>query len=350
MKKQFYLLVLVLLLAGNKLYSQASANVFIENLGTPNPMVIDGNTMYIGIYYLDKVVKVNLDDPSAPPVDVVTGVNRPYGLALKDNILYVSEFGAGRLSKVDLTTSHPIPQVILGGISSPLGLEFVGNELYMALEGDNKIAKIDVSQPNPQLIDVIPAKSPFEIEIINNVIYFTERFEGKLSKFDMTTSTGPTTIAQGLSYPSGLAFHGKDLFICEAGASKVSKININQPNSTVSTGLVSTGFDYPSGLAVKDNLIYVTDFFAGSVLKADLAALSVSDQKNRDRKTSIYPNPAKETLKVMNAPSQDYKIFGMVGNLVLSGKLERDSIDVSQLTKGAYIIQIGDVIKKFIKN
>ncbi|WP_223606782.1 T9SS type A sorting domain-containing protein [Chryseobacterium sp. OSA05B] len=350
MKRQLYFLVLVLLLAGNKMYSQAAANVFIENLGTPNPMVINGNTMYIGIYYLDKVVKVNIDDPSAAPIDVVTGVNRPYGLALKDNILYVSEFGAGRLSKVDLTAANPTPQVILGGISSPLGLEFVGNELYMALEGDNKIAKIDVSQANPQLIDVIPAKSPFEIEIINNVIYFTERFEGKLSKFDMTTSIGPTTIAQGLSYPSGLAFHGKDLFICEAGASKVSKINVTQSNPVVSTGLVSTGFDYPSGLAVKDNMIYVTDFFAGSVLKADLAALSVSDHKSREHTTLIYPNPAKETLKVMNAPSQDYKIYGMVGNLVLSGKLERDSIDVSKLIKGAYIIQIGDVIKKFIKD
>lgn len=350
MKKQLYFLLFIFLLAGTKMSAQLSANVFIENLETPNPMVIDGNTMYIGIYYMDKVIKVKLDDPNAPPVDVVTGVNRPYGLALKDNILYVSEFGADRLSKVDLSIANPNPEVVLSGIRSPLGLEFVGNDLYMALEGDNKIAKLDVSQTTPQLIDVTSAQSPFEIEIIGNELYFTERFEGRVSKFDMSTSNPPTVVAQGLSYPSGLVSYGKELFICEAGAAKVSKLNFAQLNPVVSDGITSTEFNYPSGLAVRDHTIYITDFFAGFLLKADMTALSVSDQKKRENKTLIYPNPAKETLTIQNASSKNYKIFGMTGNLVLSGTLERDSVNVSGLTKGSHIIQIGDVIKKFIKN
>ncbi|WP_073331998.1 T9SS type A sorting domain-containing protein [Chryseobacterium carnipullorum] len=76
---------------------------------------------------------------------------------------------------------------------------------------------------------------------------------------------------------------------------------------------------------------------------------SVSDQKKYERKTSVYPDPVKEALTIQNAPSKEYKIFSMVGNLILSGSLERDSIHVSGLTKRVYIIQIGDVIKKFIK-
>lgn len=349
MKKQFYFLLLLLLLGGSKIHSQATATVLATNLGTPNPMVIEGSNLYIGIYYLDKVVKIDLNNPSLPPIDVVTGVNRPYGLALKDDILYISEFGADRLSKFNLNSSGTNPEIMITNISSPVGLEFSGNDLYMALEGDNKIVKIDITQQNPQLKDITTAEAPFDIEIVGNELYFTERFEGRVSKINLNNSGLPTIVAQGLSYPSGISHYGDEVFICEAGAAKVSKFNINQTNPTLSSGIVSNEFNYPSGLITKEKTIYISDFFSGSILKTDFVALSVSEQISKD-KISIYPNPAKEYLSVVNTKAQDYKIFDMVGNLITSGKIDRNVINISQLIKGNYIIQIGDVIKKFIKD
>ncbi|UZT97000.1 T9SS type A sorting domain-containing protein [Chryseobacterium fluminis] len=349
MKKQFYFILFLLLLSGSKMQSQATATVFITDLSSPNPMVIDGHTMYIGLYELNKIVKINLSQPGLPPTDVVTGVNRPYGLALKDHTLYISEFGANRISKFNLNGSGTSAEIMLSNISSPIGLEFSGNDLYIALEGDNKIAKIDVTQPNPQVKDIASAASPFDIEIVGNDLYFTERFQGKVSKVSLNSSGAPTTVVQGLSYPSGISHYGNEIFVCEADAAKVSKFNITQPNPVLSVGIASSEFIYPSGIITKEKTIFVSDFFSGSLLKTDLAALSVSEQTNKN-KISVYPNPAKEYLTVANVKSKDYKIFDMAGNLIVSGRIERNTVNVSQLIKGNYIIQIGDVIKKFIKN
>lgn len=64
----------------------------------------------------------------------------------------------------------------------------------------------------------------------------------------------------------------------------------------------------------------------------------------------LYPNPVRDILNVSNSTSEDYKIFDMGGKLINSGKLERGSVNVSSFIKGAYIIQIGEASKRFIKN
>ncbi|WP_370898361.1 reprolysin-like metallopeptidase [Chryseobacterium gossypii] len=64
----------------------------------------------------------------------------------------------------------------------------------------------------------------------------------------------------------------------------------------------------------------------------------------------LYPNPVKDILNISNTASEEYKIFDMGGKLIRSGKLERGSVNVSSLIKGAYMIQIGEITKRFIKN
>jgi hypothetical protein len=64
----------------------------------------------------------------------------------------------------------------------------------------------------------------------------------------------------------------------------------------------------------------------------------------------VYPNPAKDILYISNTTNEDYRIFEMGGKLINSGKLERGSVNVSSLVKGAYMIQVGDISKRFIKN
>ncbi|WPO81098.1 M12 family metallo-peptidase [Chryseobacterium sp. JJR-5R] len=64
----------------------------------------------------------------------------------------------------------------------------------------------------------------------------------------------------------------------------------------------------------------------------------------------LYPNPAKDILHISNTTNEDYRIFDMGGKLINSGKLERGSVNVSNLIKGAYMIRIGEISKRFIKN
>ena len=64
----------------------------------------------------------------------------------------------------------------------------------------------------------------------------------------------------------------------------------------------------------------------------------------------LYPNPVKDILNISNTTSEEYKIFDMGGKLINSGKLERGTVNVSHLVKGAYVIQVGEIAKRFIKN
>jgi hypothetical protein len=74
------------------------------------------------------------------------------------------------------------------------------------------------------------------------------------------------------------------------------------------------------------------------------------DTKDLMTDIKLYPNPVRDILNISNTTSEDYKIFDMGGKLINSGKLERGSVNVSNLIKGAYMIQIGEVSKRFIKN
>lgn len=64
----------------------------------------------------------------------------------------------------------------------------------------------------------------------------------------------------------------------------------------------------------------------------------------------LYPNPVRDILNISNTTIEDFKIFDMGGKLINSGKLERGAVNVSNLTTGAYTIQIGEISKRFIKN
>lgn len=63
----------------------------------------------------------------------------------------------------------------------------------------------------------------------------------------------------------------------------------------------------------------------------------------------LYPNPVKDILTLSNTNSEDYKIYDMSGKLVMSGSLQRGTVDVRILVKGNYVIQIGKFSKIFIK-
>ena len=74
---------------------------------------------------------------------------------------------------------------------------------------------------------------------------------------------------------------------------------------------------------------------------------------------NIYPNPANEHITIDfgnldNVEGWNIKIINILGQEVLSQPMDNDKINVSELSKGVYIIRISDGVnqadKKFIKN
>lgn len=90
----------------------------------------------------------------------------------------------------------------------------------------------------------------------------------------------------------------------------------------------------------------VEDYAVNITSSAKEAALAVNITKD----LSIYPNPVKgHLLTITNAISNDFKIFDMSGKLIQSGESTDHTVNVNNLPKGVYIIQVGTVSKRFIK-
>ncbi|WP_228391024.1 MULTISPECIES: T9SS type A sorting domain-containing protein, partial [unclassified Chryseobacterium] len=68
----------------------------------------------------------------------------------------------------------------------------------------------------------------------------------------------------------------------------------------------------------------------------------------------IYPNPVKSILNVKNVSKKaKYTIYSAAGQVISSGVILNNKIDVSRLINGLYVIDIDDVQgtaqRKFIK-
>lgn len=71
---------------------------------------------------------------------------------------------------------------------------------------------------------------------------------------------------------------------------------------------------------------------------------------NPTKELSIYPNPVKgSTLNITNADSSEFSIYDLSGKQISNGKISDNTVSVNALPKGVYLIKVGNVSKKFIK-
>ena len=70
--------------------------------------------------------------------------------------------------------------------------------------------------------------------------------------------------------------------------------------------------------------------------------------KNYVPKLLIYPNPTKDILNIenLNVENKKYSVFDLNGRLVTKGIIENLKINVSELSKGIYIIKIAENLKE----
>jgi hypothetical protein len=69
----------------------------------------------------------------------------------------------------------------------------------------------------------------------------------------------------------------------------------------------------------------------------------------------LYPNPTTSILNLTSvSENASFKVYNVMGQMILDGKINNGTIDVSRLTNGNYIMEISDngtsTTKRFIKN
>lgn len=81
--------------------------------------------------------------------------------------------------------------------------------------------------------------------------------------------------------------------------------------------------------------------------------VEVGINENMENNFSFYPNPTKNslTIELNQLSNSDYYITDVIGKVVKEGNISsyKQDIDVSNLFKGVYIITVGEIKKKFIK-
>jgi hypothetical protein len=114
---------------------------------------------------------------------------------------------------------------------------------------------------------------------------------------------------------------------------------------------LATGLIVQYGFNVKGiNANPANEQAIGSVVVSS-AATSIQSLANNSA-FSIYPNPAQDVLMINGLTFENYRIFDLLGQEVLSGKAV-NQVDISKISAGQYIIEISangtKTVKPFVK-
>ncbi|WP_433679844.1 IPT/TIG domain-containing protein [Nocardia sp. CA-119907] len=132
--------------------------------GTSNPMPYTYDTPAQGLIYvsdgIDTVYSIPAAGGTATPV--VTGLNRPMGIARVENTLYIAEFAANRVVSVPTTGGAVTPLVppnggqearlAASGLSGPTDVKVSGRRLYITDSGNLRVVSAPISGGNPTLV------------------------------------------------------------------------------------------------------------------------------------------------------------------------------------------------------
>jgi hypothetical protein len=204
------------------------------------------------------IKKVPFNNPSNITTIATSGVEFLRDAVVYGNTVYMPQETAGKVVTIVDPTLGTLNDVVNPTNGGTTGFALVGNDLYYA-GSNNKISKIDITATSPfSPTDVVPGlNEPEGIIVSGNFMYIAQAGANKISKIDITNPT-PTIIdvATGLNEPVYLALNGNDLYISEIGGGKVSKLDITATTPTTTTDVV-TGLTTPVDLELNGNDLYI---------------------------------------------------------------------------------------------
>ena len=348
--KKLYLIFIIYSIFFNLNYSNAQLSDVITNINQPTSIFLDNNILYFGDY-VGGLLKVDLSS-GLPPKTILTAKGT-FRTAITGNELYVVRWVEGTISKIDISQVNPTPIDIITNLNRPGGIAISGNDLYFSENVLNQICKIDISQTNPIKTVVVSTglNNPSGLAINGNDLYIAEWSGNKISKIDITTSNpSPIAVITNLNNPTEVIINGDSLIVSEYSANKVITIDISNPTPVVSD--LITNINQPTGLFINGTDLYISVFGDNKIVKFSSQSLGLQDLRNTDQKIKLFPNPASDFVTISGIEdNQNYSIFNNLGVEVLRGEgISNDNINIVSLTNGLYFLKLENKnIAKFIK-
>lgn len=155
--------------------------------------------------------------------------------------------------------------------------------------------------------------------------------------------------------------YGCDLFILNGTAQNGVHFNITQPIKILFAKY--NYFGYRNSQSIKVNAVKDTTFFGKRYFDVRLVALVNLDSNNLNhgynqlrffidydgtgigipkltfKDYSLYPNPAHDLIFIDGVEAQTFKVFDISGREMLSGEAWQNQINLSELTKGIYVLK-----------
>lgn len=129
----------------------------------------------------------------------------------------------------------------------------------------------------------------------------------------------------------------------------VIQMNDNNEVSWNSESLRNIYFDGETTLIVVESEDLLTHSYElADIKKIYFTSGNAITEFNNDNKFFVYPNPAKDNIRIIGVENQDIEIFSMDGKSMFEGEY-KTSLNISDFPKGTYIIKTDCQTLKFIK-
>lgn len=296
----------------------ANGKIFTSNWGS-------NTTQFVSVHDATTLAYITSIPLSEDPEEIVTVNGKVY--------VNKSSYRAGNsIEVIDPATNAIIKTITLSsGLQS---ITVIGNDIFALCTGStgSTVYKIntttDTVAASVANASVVP---PSDYEALKFTSDATKLYiAGVTSVYSLNTdlasfsSTPIFTTTPSTSYGDFYGFAAIDGKIFQGNANSFG------PSSTVNvyslTGTLLNTFSTTVGA----NNIYKNVFTPNTLATAE---------NKLNNTVSIYPNPVSEVLYIKNADASQYKIVDLSGRIVKSG-IYNGGITISDLNKGAYIIQI----------
>ncbi len=129
----------------------------------------------------------------------------------------------------------------------------------------------------------------------------------------------------------------------------VIQMNDNNEVSWNSESLRNIYFDGETTLIVVESEDLLTHSYElADIKKIYFTSGNAITEFNNDNKFFVYPNPAKDNIRIIGVENQDIEIFSMDGKSMFEGEY-KTSLNISDFPKGTYLIKTDCQTLKFIK-
>ena len=325
---------------------------------------------------------------------VTTGFNTPTGIAFDGTgNLFVADYYTYKITKV---TSGLVQSnfATVNGTPQQIAFDASGN-LWLA--GSGLFQEIEKISPTGVVTTYAATGSPYGIAIdASGNVYYSESNSGNIKK--RTTAGVTTTFASDFYQPNGLAFDPSgNLLVADKLDGSVKKITPSGTISTLISGManptnlvvapngdlyISTGsqnrifrfpaggvdgdqeqfirfnvdYDTPAQMAIYNGALYVTTGSSTKkVIKITSPSLGLGDIKNnKNEGIAIYPNPATDYLHIESNNDitiETIDLYDMSGRVVKNfnpSEVQENTIPVSNISSGNYILKVNTTSKKII--